>query len=179
LTITELYQRLSNGDPAARDLLYQQLYVSFRILARHRIKDWNDAEETVQAAMLKITNKIDQVADPERFPAWAHKILKNEIIDYYRAAQTRQRREVDQEAGDLSGVFETPDPNLKMRLKECLKKVNAVFPRHARILNLKYQGFGTKEICERLAVTPNNMHVMLSRVRVLLKNCLETGEVKS
>jgi RNA polymerase sigma-70 factor (ECF subfamily) len=179
LTIKELYQRLKSGDPAARDQLYQQLYVSFRILARHRIRDWNDAEETVQAAMLKVTSKIDQVADPERFPAWAHKILKNEIIDYYRSVQVRQRREVEQEAGELSGASESPNPDLKMRLKECLKKVNAVFPRHARILNLKYQGYSTPEISERLGVTPNNLHVMLSRVRVLLKKCLETGEVKS
>ena len=129
--------------------------------------------------MLKVTSKIDQVADPERFPAWAHTILKNEIVDYYRSVQVRQRREVGEDAGDLANASETTNPDLKMRLKDCLKKVNAVFPRHARVINLKYQGYGTKEICLRMGITPNNLHVILSRARTLLKNCLESGEIKS
>jgi RNA polymerase sigma factor (sigma-70 family) len=178
LTIRELHERLRSGDQTARDQLYQQLYVSFRILARHRIKDWNDAEETVQAAMVKVTSKIDQLADPERFPAWAHMILKNEVIDYYRNAQTRRRRESNLDAGGMPHVSPAEDPDLKMRLKECLKKVNAVFAKHARILNFRYQGYGTEEICRRMSITPSNLHVILSRARKLLKNCLETGEIQ-
>ena len=166
------------GDPFARKELYDQLYVSFRIVARHRIRDWNDAEEAVQAAMVKVTSKLDQVADPERFPAWAHMILKNEIIDYYRATQTRRNREAELDSGGLPQNYQVIEPNLKMKLKECLKKVNAMFPKHARILNLRYQGYGTQDICSRMTITPNNLHVVLSRARALLKNCLETGEIR-
>lgn len=178
LNFTELYKRAIDGDPSARQELYGQLYVSFRIIARHRIRDWNDAEEAVQAAVVKVTSKLDQVADPQRFPAWAHMILKNEIIDYYRGTQTRRVHEVELDAGETPHNYQVADPDLKMRLKECLKKVNAVFAKHARILNLRYQGYGTQEICARLAITPNNLHVILSRARALLKNCLETGDIK-
>ena len=175
---SDLARRIINGDLTARDELYGQLYVSFRIIARHRIRDWNDAEEAVQAAMVKVTSKLDQVTDPDRFLAWAHMILKNEIIDYFRDVQKRRNREVDLDVGEMQREYQIADPNLKMKLKECLKKVNAVFAKHARILNLWYQGYGTNEICARMAITPNNLHVILSRARALLKNCLETGEIK-
>ena len=176
--MTELYELAVRGDPPSRQELHRQLYVSFRILARHRIRDWNDAEEAVQAAMVKVTSNMDQVADPQRFPAWAHMILRNEIIDYYRGSQTRRVREVELGGDESPHNFQFVDPDLKMKLKECLKKVNAVFSKHARILNLRYQGYGTQEICARLEITPNNLHVILSRARTLLKNCLETGEIK-
>lgn len=179
MTIAELYKRVSGGDTAAREQLYQQLYVSFRVIARHRIKDWNEAEEVVQAAMVKVSTRLDQLADVEGFAAWAHKILRNEVIDYYRGEQTRRRRETDLEDVNITPPSRVEDHDLKIRLKECLKKLNAGFGRHARILNMRYAGYDTREICSRLGVTPNNLYVMLCRARTLLKQCLESGEIKS
>jgi len=178
LRITELYKRSIRGDSAARKQLYEQLYVSFRILARHRIADWNDADEVVQAAMVKVSSKLSQLANEEGFSAWAHKILKNEIIDHYRGAEVRRRRESGLDAGELSRDHVSGNGHLKRKLKDCLKKLNTAFGKHARILNLRYQGYGTEEICARMSITPNNLYVILSRARVMLKTCLESGEVR-
>ena len=176
---SELYKRFRGGDQSAREQLCEQLYVSFRILARHRIADWNDAEEVVQAAMVKVVDKLDQLADAERFSGWAHAILKNETMDYYRATHKRRDREVNlEDAGRHPGGGQA-DGDLKARLKECLKKLNAVFGKHARILNLRYQGYDTGEICRRMSVTPNNFYVILNRARTMLKHCLESGEIRS
>jgi len=170
---------MSGGDQVARKQLYEQLYVSFRILARHRIADWNDAEEVVQAAMVKVSSKLDQLTEAERFSAWAHAILKHEVIDHYRTVQSRRSRELELEETSILIRNEPEDAELKAKLKECLKKLNAVFGRHARILNLRYQGYSTGEICERMQLTPNNLYVMLNRARSMLKNCLESGEIRS
>jgi len=178
LRITDLYKRSVRGDSAARKQLYEQLYVSFRILARHRIADWNDADEVVQAAMVKVSSKLSQLANEEGFSAWAHKILKNEIIDHYRGADVRRRRESGLEAGELSTGRVTEDGQLKQKLKDCLRKLNTAFGKHARILNLRYLGYSTEEICARMSITPNNLYVILSRARVMLKTCLESGEVR-
>jgi len=179
LSNSDLYRRLSDGDPAAQKQLYEQLYVSFRILARHRVADWNDAEEVVQAAMVKVSSKLDQLTEAERFSAWAHAILKHEIVDHYRTAGSRRNREVELEDSSLSHGQDPDDRQLKAKLKECLKKLNAVFGKHARILNLRYQGYSTGEICQRMSLTPNNFYVILSRARSMLKNCLESGEISS
>jgi RNA polymerase sigma-70 factor (ECF subfamily) len=170
---------MSGGDQVARKQLYEQLYVSFRILARHRIADWNDAEEVVQAAMVKVSSKLDQLTEAERFSAWAHAILKHEVIDHYRTVQSRRSRELELEETSIPLRHQSDDGELKAKLKECLKKLNAVFGRHARILNLRYQGYSTGEICERMQLTPNNLYVMLNRARSMLKNCLESGEIRS
>lgn len=176
---SDLYRRMSGGDQAARKQLYEQLYVSFRILARHRVADWNDAEEVVQAAMVKVSSKLDQLTEAERFSAWAHAILKHEIIDHYRTVRSRRNREVELEDSSMSHSQDPDDRQLKAKLKECLKKLNAVFGKHARILNLRYQGYSTSEICNRMQLTPNNLYVMLNRARAMLKNCLESGEIRS
>lgn len=176
---SDLYRRLRGGDQAARKQLYEQLYVSFRILARHRIADWDNAEEVVQAAMVKVTSKLDQLSEAERFSAWAHTILKHEIVDYYRTAQSRRNRETELDDSSMRQSQGPDDGALKVKLKECLKKLNAVFGKHARILNLRYQGYSTGEICRRMSLTPNNLYVMLNRARAMLKNCLESGEIRS
>ena len=178
LNNSDLYRLLSGGDQSARDKLCEQLYVSFRILARHRIADWNDAEEVVQAAMVKVVGRFDQLADAERFSAWAHAILKNETMDYYRTVHKRRDREVEVEDIGSVPVPGQGSDELKTKLKECLKKLNTVFGKHARILNLRYQGYSTEEICQRMSVTPNNLYVMLNRARGMLKKCLETGEIR-
>lgn len=174
-----MYKRLSGGDETAREQLFRELYVSFRILARHRIADWNDAEEVVQAAMVKVTNKLNQLTETERFSAWAHAILKHEVIDHYRTVQSRRGRELELEETTMPHRSEPDDGELKAKLKECLKKLNAIFGKHARILNLRYQGYSTSEICRRMQLTPNNLYVMLNRARAMLKNCLESGEIRS
>ena len=170
---------MSGGDQVARKQLYEQLYVSFRILARHRVADWNDAEEVVQAAMVKVSSKLDQLTEVERFSAWAHAILKHEIIDHYRTAQSRRNREIELEDSSVRHSQDPDDRELKAKLKECLKKLNSVFGKHARILNLRYQGYSTGEICRRMSLTPNNFYVILNRARAMLKNCLESGEIRS
>ena len=175
---SDLYLLLKKGDQTAREQLFNQLYVSFRILARHRIADWNDAEEVVQAAMVKVSAKLDQLSEAERFSAWAHAILKHEIIDHYRSAQSRRTRELELDDASVGVDQASENGELKAKLKECLKKLNAVFGRHARILNLRFQGYSTNEICNRMHLTPNNLYVMLNRARAMLRNCLESGEIR-
>jgi len=66
---------------------------------------------------------------------------------------------------------------LKKKLLDCLNKINDANTRHARVLNLHYQGFIVREICEKLKLTRNGVYILLSRSRTMLKNCLERGDV--
>ena len=70
------------------------------------------------------------------------------------------------------------DPSFKRRLLDCLKKVNQTNTRHARILNLHYQGYTVTDICGKFKITRNNVYIILSRARLMLKVCLEKGDVE-
>ena len=177
MSISKLYKKYASGDPAAREPLFQELYVSFRILARHRIANRDDAEEAVQSAVVKASTKMDQLTDEDKFSAWAHRILKNEIVELQRKQQDHRRRFVDAEDARLRSADDPVDSDLRARLKDCLRKINAVSGRHARILTLRYEGYGTREICEMLSVSQGNLYVLLHRARTMLKNCLDSGEI--
>jgi DNA-directed RNA polymerase specialized sigma24 family protein len=55
---------------------------------------------------------------------------------------------------------------------DCFRKICRSNNRHARVLNLHYQGFTTVEICRRLDISENNLYVLLSRARRALELCL-------
>jgi len=111
------------------------------------------------------------------FAAWAHGVLNRKFLDYVKTKQHRaaHRAEISN-PGHWHGQA-PPDPTLKSRLLDCLRKVSRVHRQHARVLNLHHQGYSTSEICERLNVKTGNFYVMLSRARILMAHCLETGGV--
>jgi RNA polymerase sigma factor (sigma-70 family) len=175
--INDLYKEASCGDKVARERLFEHLYVSFRLFVRHRISDRQDSEEIVQAAMTKIADRYEEIEIKKSFAAWAHKVLTNEILNHFRARSRHRRRFEEMSKGNDFGIPLDPNPTLKTRLMDCVRKINQTYPRHARILNLNYQGYSTEEICQKLQISPNNFYVILSRARGLLKTCLKTGDV--
>jgi DNA-directed RNA polymerase specialized sigma24 family protein len=43
---------------------------------------------------------------------------------------------------------------------------------------MRYQGYNTEEICEKMGLSRNGIYILLSRARKMLENCLKTGEIK-
>jgi len=72
-----------------------------------------------------------------------------------------------------------PNPNLRIKLLSCLSKITGANRRHARILNLSYQGFLADEICEKMSLTKNSFYIVLHRARKALELCLKNeGQLK-
>ncbi|MFH1687959.1 MAG: sigma-70 family RNA polymerase sigma factor [bacterium] len=174
LTISELHKAAQNGDIAAKNQLLARLSESFMLFVQHRVRDKQDAEEVVQEAMMTIAAKIDHTEITVSLAAWAHKILENKVLHYYRTKKYHRDR-FDTRA-DVDGIATQLNPDLKLRLLSCLRKIHAANPRHARILNLHYQGYGPTEICSKLGITRNNVYIILCRARAMLKQCLESEE---
>jgi DNA-directed RNA polymerase specialized sigma24 family protein len=81
--------------------------------------------------------------------------------------------DIDRRKGSVS----VEDQDLKLTLKECLRKILEVHPRYALVLNMIYEGYRAVEICKELSIKRNNFYVILNRGRAVLKLCLETGRV--
>ncbi len=171
--INDLYQSARAGDDASEKELLRRLTVSFRLVARHRIWNDHDAEEIAQEALLVVATEYKTVALTAGFAAWAYGILSHKIIDHARRKTTRKKMEERLSAESRPESGQGGDPGLRKRLLDCFKRISSSNKRHARILNFKYQGYGTDEICERLKVTPNHLYVLLSRSRAALEKCLE------
>lgn len=167
-----------DGDEVARDELLCRLRERFRLFLHHKVWDRNDAEDILQEALMTINQKSRDLQIEKSFIAWAHKVLLNEVNQYYRKKGIRGDKLAQLERMIATRRFEDIEADLEIRLRECLRKLNQVNRRHARIVNLHYLGYTTEEICRRLDFSPNSLYLSLFRARAMLKNCLQTGDIK-
>lgn len=175
----DLFNRAKNGDVVAERELFDQLAARFGVIAKHKIRDGQDADDVAQEACLTVFQKYKSAEFTVSFEAWAYGVLRMKIGNYIQADRTRRRK-----VGGLSetagaSVDGTPgnDPLLSKRLEDCARELIARFPRYARVLNFIHQGFHTDEISRQLHTNTSNVYVILSRGRSLLRQCLETGKL--
>jgi len=178
VNIDHLYENLCHGDKTAEGELFRHLTERFRLFAELKVRDKMDAEEVVQNAVMVIARKYRAIEFETSFAAWAHKVLSNEILKYYRTKAYHDDLFMRVELESSPSALWNPDPDFKRRLLECIRKLCDANIRYARTLNLKYQGFDIDDICRKLKVTTENLYVILSRARSLLKLCLEKGDIK-
>jgi RNA polymerase sigma factor (sigma-70 family) len=175
--INKLYQEAVEGDVDAESQLFAALTDGFRIFAHHKVWNQDEAEDLVQEALAIVAAEYKKINIEASFAAWAHKVMDNRILGYIQ----KQRREKGRAAsGDFSEYLAaswTPNPSLRMKLLECLKKVGEANRRYARILNLHLIGFSRPEVCEKLGVTRAQSYVVMSRARAMLKECLDSGGI--
>jgi RNA polymerase sigma factor (sigma-70 family) len=145
----------------------------FRLFVRQRIEDPNDREDIVQTAMAKISREYRQVLITTSFAAWAHTVLKNELIEHFRRSSLRYRKHAqfcaeNQPQPGVQGI----DRVYRAKLSDCLKQLRRNYPRQARVLNLHYLGFSPTEISEKLQIEVKYCHVLLFRARSTLARYL-------
>ncbi|MFH2035687.1 MAG: RNA polymerase sigma factor [Candidatus Zixiibacteriota bacterium] len=177
MSINELYKSVLEGEPNSEEKLFSLLYERFGHFADHRIWDNEGAQEVVQEAMAVIGAEYKNIKIEISFAAWAYKVLDNKILTYIKNTQRKGKLvPVNDVADNL--ITLSSDPDLKLKLLECLKKINNHIHRHARILNLHYQGFSTSDICKKMKINRQNVYLILHRARIALEKCLKTGDIE-
>ena len=172
-----LLKQAKAGDQAAENELFSRLLVRFRIFAKHRVMDSLDAEDLANDACLTVIQKYKDENITENIMAWSFGVLKMKIGNYLQKQRVRKKTKyLDfQDEKNQPASYTEFDPDLRIRMINCLKSLVSKYSKYARVLNLVYQGYGTQEIIGKLGITRNNLYVILNRGRSLLKSCLETG----
>jgi RNA polymerase sigma factor (sigma-70 family) len=154
------------------------LSARFRLFLRQRLKERSDIEEVAQEALKTIFEKYRQIDFQTSFLGWAYKVLNNKLLTI-SSTRGRHKKKLEQ-LSEQQSLRQTREPrsDLEAKLLDCLRMVNKANPRHARVLNLHYQGYSADEICSRLGLTRTNLYTVLSRARTMLWACLEKRETK-
>lgn len=166
--------------------------------AKLQLRDEAAAEDAVSATLLAILEKPDAFKGGSSLRTYATGVLKHKLVDQIR----RCAREVPIEPHEDQSIDEAieamfndsghwadkPAPwveperaaeqgQMMNALERCLEKLPA---RMARVFMLReWLEHDTNEVCEELAITANNCHVMLFRARMMLRECLDTSWFKS
>lgn len=159
-----------------------------------RVQDPAVAEDLVQETLLAAWKAKENYAGKASERTWLIGILKHKIVDYFRKASRENAQEYDERyVGDHNddffdhqghwqidlGDWSKPDKALEQEqflsvLQDCIDRLP---PRLARLFILReMDGMESEEICEALSIsTLNNFWVMMSRVRVQLRHCLDVN----
>lgn len=161
--------------------------------ALYRVHDEPLAEDLVQETLLAGLKAHDRFAGNSSEKTWLIGILKHKIVDYFRKSSNReseQNIDIDAAYQSMEGCFDKeghwqidiedwsrPDKSLAQEeffeiLSGCVERLP---PRLARLFVLRdLDGVESGEICKILEIsTTNNLWVMLSRMRMQLRKCLD------
>ena len=142
---------------------------------RSFVRNRADAEDVLQEVALTIVDRFDKY-DPERpFIGWALGVARNLVKTHFRKQQRRPVTTEDESAVDrVAEAFEILQPELedmKEVLAECLRRVPS---EDRQILAMQYEdGLKPGSIAERIGKTPNHVAVLMHRLRVGLRQCVE------
>jgi RNA polymerase sigma factor (TIGR02999 family) len=182
-SLTELIQKVADGDLAARDELFAAAYSELRKLARSRLRDGgrNTFLETtalVHESYLRFVKagKL-RIEDRRAFFGYASKVMRSVIIDSVRERQAERR------GGDLTELTldtqvsaELPSGEVEvLDVHEALLALEQAEPRLAQVVEMRYfGGYSELEIAEVLGVTERTVRRDWDKARLLLMSALNT-----
>lgn len=161
-----------------------------------QLADAQLAEDAVQEALVSAFKHVDSFAGQSAFKTWVFAILKNKIIDQLRKQQhiatvsslfsdeDAEQASIDQLFNDKGHWHMTerpvawtlPDQSAENQafwrvFEACLTHLPA---QQAQVFMLReFIELETDEICSKLALSVSNLHVLIYRARLKLRECLE------
>lgn len=182
-------------DPAFLTGLRRQM-VRFATL---QLRDPDLAEDAVQEALAGALKNARSFAGRAALKTWVFAILKNKIADALRqrsrliTASSLDDDDSDDEGGVFAALFDArghwhedaapnrwQEPEASLRDSQFWRVFEACLDglpqRSARVFMMReFVGLETDEICNTLALTRTNLHVLLHRARLRLRGCLESN----
>jgi RNA polymerase sigma-70 factor (ECF subfamily) len=133
-----LVKRAKDGDPLALEALCARHAPRVEKLARHLLRDPEDARDAAQEALAKVCVRIRQFRGEAQFATWLHRLVVNTCRDI--AARRKDWQPLPDEIRAAPG----PDLGVRDELRACLLELP---PDQARIVVLKDAlGYSFEEI---------------------------------
>lgn len=164
-----------------------------------RVRKPDLAEEIVQETFLAALQAHKRFQGRASEKTWLIGILKHKIVDHFRKiGRERPLTVIDFEDDSMENIFDRDgnwidgprrwsfDPGKSLEQKEFLKTLhNCLRKLPSRLAQVfifwEMEGLRSKEICDLMGISLNNLHVMLYRARLHLRRQLELvwfGETK-
>jgi RNA polymerase sigma-70 factor (ECF subfamily) len=150
--------------------------------ARRRLRNPDWAEDAVSETLLAALQRQPAFNEPSRIRAWLFGILRHKVVDQLRQQIGAEEfvcvgDAEDAEALDPGEPCPRADPMHHEAARQFIlalhRQLGQLPPAHADAFVMREcLDHDTAEICERLAITPNNLGVILHRTRHRLRQSL-------
>jgi RNA polymerase sigma-70 factor (ECF subfamily) len=182
--ITQLLAAWSAGDRTAFDMLIPLVHNELRRRARQHLRG-QPRGHTIESAVLINEAYLKLVNTPEKqwenrahFFAVASRVMRQVSIDYARSRLTAKRGGRKQMVSlDDVALFSAERAFEEVALDDALKRLEAIYPRHARVVEMRhYGGLTYDEISKVLNVSPETVMRDWSFARAWLLRELSGGQ---
>jgi RNA polymerase sigma-70 factor (ECF subfamily) len=162
------------------DRVIGRLRTAIRGFVGSRIRDQASADDITQDVLLKISTHLDSLANSERIEAWAFRIARNSIADYFRAAKPTEEFQEELHTGnnltsDSEAVNSNVESSLRSEIAAYIRSVVETLPpiyREALLLT-EYDGLSQVELAERLGLSAYAAKSRVQRARAMMKKQME------
>lgn len=162
---------------SAEESRWRELRTRLAGFVGRRIRNPEDAEDVVQEIFLRMQHNIGSLASADRLDAWAFRIARNAIADYYRAPNRREASNKD--TGKLVEGFGAAFKDARSEMAYCIAPMVSQLPDGYReaIELTEFDGLTQAAAAERLGLSVSGMKSRVQRgrdrLRVMLLKCCE------
>lgn len=158
-------------DPAVIAILVDN-HRRFLAFLQKRVGTRADAEDILQDAFVRGLARAGEIRGQDRAVAWFYRLLRNAVVDHWRARNARNRG-LDAVARETTEAV--PDAELEGEICRCFEALLPTLkPEYSAILReVDLNGRRPVEVATELGVTANAVMVRLHRARRALRSRLE------
>lgn len=169
-----LVTRAKDGDRRALEALCERHAARVDRLARHVLRDPEDARDAAQEAMAKLVVRLKQFRGESQFSTWLHRLVVNTCRD----VAERSRSRVHEPLYDELSAGPESDPqraaNVAELRRELCDMLADVSPQQAQVVLLKdVAGYSFEEIAEAAGMPVGTAKCHAHRGRARLRAKLE------
>ncbi|MBA3473657.1 MAG: RNA polymerase sigma factor SigZ [Rubrobacter sp.] len=162
---------------------WRELRARLGAFVGRRVGNPADAEDVVQDVFVRMQRNIDALSSADRLDAWAFRIARNAIADYYRAPDCREvpgegaAKIMDELAADSIGG--EPSTDARVEMAHCIAPMVRQLPYDYRqaIELTELEGMTQSAAAERLGLSVPGMKSRVqrgrARLRAMLLRCCE------
>jgi RNA polymerase sigma-70 factor (ECF subfamily) len=169
-----LVRRARDGDGLALEALCTRHAPRVERLARHLLRDPEDARDAAQESLAKLCVRLSQFRGDAQFSTWLHRLVVNTCRD---AAERRSTRSHEPLEDDLSaGPADDPvrAAGMSELRRELCDLLAGISPREAQVIVLKdAMGYSFDEIAEAAGIPVGTAKCHAHRGRARLREKLE------
>lgn len=169
-----LVARAKDGDTRALDALLARHAPKVEQLARHVLRDPEDASDAAQEALAKVCVRLKQFRGEAQFSTWLHRLVFNTCVDAAERRKARVHESLSDElhaAHDHDPAYAAGNAELRRELCDALADVS---PQQAQVVLLKDAlGYSFEEIAEAAGMPVGTAKCHAHRGRARLSERLE------
>jgi len=172
-----LVRRAKDGDPKALAALCERHAPAVEKLARHLLRDPEDARDAAQEALAKLCVRIKQFRGEARFSTWLHRLVVNTCRDVAERRRARPWEPLEEDLRAATDADPARAADLSELRTELCFSLAGIAPDQARVVVLKDAlGFSFDEISAASGMPVGTAKCYAHRGRARLRARLESLE---